>query len=117
MRIRVVTLATLFLLPVAMVGTAVLTSCAMNKKEKEETVTLDSVPAAVRATIEKHSAGGTIKEIEREEEDGKTVYEAEVMKDGKKWEFEVGADGTLLEGPKEDKDDAEDDDHGKEKDD
>jgi uncharacterized membrane protein YkoI len=78
--------------------------------EDEEQVSIDEVPAAVKATILKEAQGGTIKEIERETEDGKTVYEAEVIINGEEVEIEVAADGTLLSKEVEDADDDDDDD-------
>ena len=64
--------------------------------EGEEQVSLDKVPAAVKATILKESAGGKIAEIERETKNGKTIYEVEVLIDGKEIELKIAADGTLL---------------------
>jgi uncharacterized membrane protein YkoI len=64
---------------------------------QEEKVTLDQVPAAVKATILKESAGSEIKEVEFETEGGKTVYEAEFVRAGKTVEIKVAPDGTLLE--------------------
>ena len=87
---------------------------AEEKEEKEAdstVVTLKQLPPAVRKTIEKEAAGNKIEEIEKETEDGKTVYEAEVTIDGKEWEIEVAEDGKLVSKAedKEDDDDAEDD--------
>jgi uncharacterized membrane protein YkoI len=78
--------------------------------EDEEKVSIDEVPAAVQSTILKEAAGGTIKEIERETEDGKTIYEAEVIINGQEVEIKVAADGTLLGKKAEDGDDEDDDD-------
>ncbi len=75
----------------------------------EEKVSIDQVPAAVKATIQKEAQGGTLREIERETKDGKTVYEAEVQKDGKEVEVKVAEDGTLLGREVED-DDGDDED-------
>lgn len=82
----------------------------------EEHVTIDKVPAAVRATIEKEAAGAPIHEIEVETEDGKSIYEIETEKDGKEVEFSVASDGTLLgyEDESEEADDDEDEDEGDE---
>ena len=87
---------------------------AGDKEDKEANstvVTLEQLPPAVRKTIEKEAAGNKIEEIEKEIEDGKTVYEAEVTIDGKEWEIEVAEDGKLISKAedKEDDDDAEDD--------
>jgi len=76
--------------------------------DKEVKVSIEEVPAAVRATILAEAEGGTINEIEMETEDGQTVYEADVIIDGREIEIEVAADGTLL--GKETEDDEGDDD-------
>lgn len=85
--------------------------------DDEERVTIDQVPAAVRATILKEAKGGTIKEIERETENGKTIYEAEIIIDGKEVEIEVAVDGTLLGREIEEADDDDDDDEDDDEDD
>ncbi len=84
------------------------------KEKNEEKVTLDQCPQAVQDTIKKEAAGGTIKEIEKETENGVTIYEAEFVKDGKTIEIEVAADGKLLKTKAKDGKD-EDDDKGQEK--
>src|SRR5581483_312249 len=63
--------------------------------EKEAKVPIDQVPAAVKATIEKESQGATLKEIHKETEGGKTIYEAEIVKDGKEFQIHVAGDGTV----------------------
>jgi len=46
-----------------------------DEDEDEERVSLDDVPKAVRATIQRRAKGAEIEEIERATEDGETVYE------------------------------------------
>jgi len=92
------------LIGVAVVGVVTL---AVWAGENEEEVSLDQVPAAVKATILKEAGGGTIKEIERETKNGKTVYEAEVIIDGKEIEIKVASDGTLLGKKAENEEDEE----------
>jgi uncharacterized membrane protein YkoI len=65
-------------------------------KSKEEEVSLEDLPPAVRAAIEKHAAGGQIKEIEKEIKKEGLVYEAEVLKDGKEFDILVSATGKFL---------------------
>lgn len=77
-------------------------------EDDEQQVTLDQVPAAVKATILKESAGAKITEIERETKDGKTTYEAEFLLNGKEIEIKVAPDGTLLGREAEDEADDED---------
>jgi len=81
--------------------------------ESEAEIKLTDCPAAVQKTLAREAHGATIEEVEKETEDGKTVYEAEVKIDGKEYEIEVAEDGTLLE-KKLEKNDAK---GGREKDD
>jgi len=71
-------------------------SAAGDLLELEEKVTLDELPAAVRATVEEETAGGEIKKLEKETEGGKTFYEVKFKKDGKKHEVEINPDGSVL---------------------
>jgi uncharacterized membrane protein YkoI len=87
---------------------AVATRQALNG---ETEVSIDQVPAAVKATFDAEAKGGTIGEIEMETEDGKTVYEADVIINGREVEIQVAPDGTLL-GKKTEDDEGDDDDEG-----
>ena len=84
--------------------------------EQETTIKFSEAPKAVQDTFKKEAKGGATPEtLVKEIEDGKTVYEAELTIDGKKWEIEVGDDGTVLEreaadGDDDDDNDADDDD-------
>lgn len=73
--------------------------------EGEKAVTLDQVPAAVKATILKEAGSNKVLEIVEETQGGRTVYEAEWKSGGKEVEVKVAADGTLLETQVEDEDD------------
>jgi uncharacterized membrane protein YkoI len=74
-------------------------------EENEQKVTVDQLPPAVRKTLEKEAAGGKILEIEKERERGKTVYEAQIIKNGQKWEIEIAEDGKVLDREQENDDD------------
>ncbi len=64
---------------------------------KSEThLTMDQLPAAVKATIEKESKGATVGEIEKETEGGKTFYEAEIVKNGRHSFVHVSTRGKVL---------------------
>lgn len=76
--------------------------------DDESEVSIDQVPDAVRATLLAQAGGGTIQEIEMDTEDGKTVYEAEVLINGVEVDIEVAADGTLIGTETEDEDDDDD---------
>jgi uncharacterized membrane protein YkoI len=103
----------LFLLPVCAAMLALGPACASMAEEKEgkeensTPMTLDQLPAAVRKTMEEQAAGNKLEEIEKEVEEGKTVYEAEVKIDGKDYEISVAEDGKLISKKAEEEDDAE----------
>jgi uncharacterized membrane protein YkoI len=94
----------------ALLAGLLLVSCGENEmSDRDEKVSIDQVPAEVRAAIEKHADGATVKEIEREVEHGKTIYSVEATRGGQPIEFEVSADGKHIKDEKAD-DDGEDDD-------
>ncbi len=68
------------------------------KNEKEgETVTIDQVPAPVKTTLDKESKGGSVGQITKETTSrGKTYYEAEVEKGGKRRYVHVDPNGKVL---------------------
>ena len=90
---------------------AVATKQALDGETK---VPIEEIPPAVKATIFAEAKGGTIEEIEMETEDGKTIYEAEVIIDGQEIEIEVAPDGTLLGKEIEDNEDDGDEDEDEE---
>jgi hypothetical protein len=78
-----------------------LRATAAEEKEGEEQnevkVKLADVPAPVRTTLDKESFGATLPDqVDKETDDGKTVYEADVKLDGKNYEIKVSPDGTLV---------------------
>ena len=75
----------------------------------DQELSLQQVPAPVRATIEKHAGQGEIVEIEREIENGQVVYEAEVIVDGEEIELLVSAAGEFLGAEAEGEDDEDTD--------
>ena len=90
--------------------------CAMNKHDdehKETTVTMDQLPAAVKATLAKETGTGKVEEIEKDTENGRTIYEADVMVDGKKWEITIAQDGQLIKKALDEEKDGEDEHHEK----
>jgi uncharacterized membrane protein YkoI len=60
-------------------------------------LSLEQVPAPVRATAERETKGGHIKEIEQDHEGGQLIYEVEFTLDGKEYELDIAPDGKLLE--------------------
>jgi uncharacterized membrane protein YkoI len=76
-----------------------------DEEKDEQKVSIDQVPPAVKATIMNEAGKGTVKEIEQETKDGKTVYGADIIVDGKKFEIKVAADGKIIEKQAEDEKD------------
>jgi hypothetical protein len=65
---------------------------------EHQAVTMDDLPAPVKATFEKESKGGKVEELRKEtRKDGKVIYEGEIIKNGKGREIEVNADGKVVE--------------------
>lgn len=63
----------------------------------ETSVTLASLPAAVRQTAMAETRGATIRGVSKEQgEDGATVYEVETRANGLNRDMIIGLDGTLL---------------------
>ena len=80
---------------VGLIGMMVLAAGA--GKTGEERVTLDKLPAAVKATVLKETTGGKITEIDREQEHGVVSYKVEWIRDGVEREVTVTEDGAVLE--------------------
>jgi uncharacterized membrane protein YkoI len=60
----------------------------------EEQTTLDKIPSAAKAAIEKKATGGKVTKVETVTEGSKVSYEAVVNKNGKNSEVAVNADGS-----------------------
>jgi uncharacterized membrane protein YkoI len=62
-----------------------------------EDASLSGLPEAVRVTIERETKSFEIEDIDRDNDDGKVVYEVEaVSTDGRRTEFVVAQDGSLV---------------------
>ena len=59
-------------------------------------IPIASLPAAVQATVREQTRGAVIRNISKEIENGKTVYEIETKVGGRSRDMIVGADGTLM---------------------
>ncbi len=78
---------------------------------RDEVIPLDRVPDAVMKAARAAVPGFEAKAVEKEVEDGRTLYSLEGTAGGKACEVEVTADGKVLEiENEEDGDDGEDDD-------
>src|SRR5207244_10018319 len=66
------------------------------EEENEQAVKMSDLPAAVQTTIKDKAGSNEIEKIEKKTEEGKTLYEAVVNKNGKEWSIEVDANGKFL---------------------
>jgi uncharacterized membrane protein YkoI len=64
--------------------------------EESQKVTLSDLPAPARATIEKLTAGGMIRALDKEEKGGTAVYGVEATVQGKDVEYDVDSAGNVL---------------------
>lgn len=78
--------------------------------EKEKEIPLSDVPKIVMDAAQKAVPGIELSEADVEETPDGLVYELEGILDGKEYEIEISADGTVLNIEEEDHDDDEDDD-------
>ena len=62
----------------------------------EQTVSMDQLPAPVKATIEREAKGGSVARVTQDTEKGKTYYEVEIQKDGKDRYVHVSPEGKVL---------------------
>ncbi len=70
---------------------------AMAMEPKEENIKLESAPAAVQAAIKKAVGAGTLGDVTKEVEDGKTVFEADFTIDKVDHAVKVNEKGEVLE--------------------
>ena len=63
--------------------------------DKEEAISWEQLPVAVQAKLADDK--DNIKEIEKEKEGGRVVYEVELKTDGKETELTLDAEGNVLE--------------------
>ena len=67
------------------------------ESHRHETVKMEDLPAAVKTTVQREAKGKKIQSIEKETENGRTVYEIELMSNGKGEEIEISTTGKVLE--------------------
>jgi len=71
-------------------------AAAASQDNKGKGLSLNSLPAAVRKTVQDNLMGGTIRNIGKEKEDGVEQYEVESLREGKSRDFNVDVKGNLL---------------------
>jgi hypothetical protein len=77
-------------------STTLVTSPVLAGGKNGEKVTIDQVPAPVKATIEKEAKGSGVADITKESQDGKVYYEAQIKQKGMDRYVQVAPDGKVL---------------------
>lgn len=68
----------------------------------DDDVSLNQVPAQVRATIEREAQGGKIEDIERKMKDGKTFYKVEIERNDEDWTLKIDENGKVTKRKRDD---------------
>src|SRR3954468_10687305 len=82
------------------VGGAMVASVACAEHEKEDAakkLEQSDVPQKVMDAAKARFPGAKFDSIEKENEDGKVIYDFELTQDGRKFETDIQDDGTILE--------------------
>lgn len=69
---------------------------AEGEEKNEVKMSINDVPPAVRDSLNREAGGQMIKSVDREEQNGKTIYETDVMMNGKNWEIKVDENGKTI---------------------
>jgi len=62
-----------------------------------EKVSIHQLPTAVKAAVERETAGGQLIDISRDTKRGQTSYEVKIAKDGQESKVRIASDGTKVE--------------------
>lgn len=84
------------ILTVGLIGCEAISGRAEKTEYPAQVASLLDLPAPARATIERLTAGGRIKKIDKEETGGKVIYDVEATVKDKDVEYDVAGDGTVL---------------------
>jgi hypothetical protein len=63
----------------------------------ERVVTVEQIPEAAQATVKRISAEGAIEGIREDRKGNQVTYEVDVIRGNTKTEFEISADGSVIE--------------------
>jgi len=80
---------------------AVWTASSALSAEKSEKISPDRLPQKVADAVRERFPGSEMASVERETENGRTVYDVELKQKGRKYEMDIEADGNVLEIEKE----------------
>src|SRR4051812_18378601 len=88
---------------IGVMSAALLVGCKQNKNASEEgaeedevKMTIDQIPPAARAGLQREANGANITKVDKEKHNGQTVYETDVKSGGQTWEIMVDENGNLV---------------------
>ncbi len=81
----------------AVITTATLSAIQSNAQGSEKKISRSELPAAVEKTVAAQSEGATIKGFNEEQEDGQTLYEAELQVSGHAKDILMDKAGNIVE--------------------
>jgi len=96
MQYRIVQSVLVAVLIVGLLGCDAIWGRAEKKKVTGQVVSLSDLPASARATIDRLTAGGEIKKLEKEKQEGIVIYDVEAKVKDKDVEYDVASDGKVL---------------------
>lgn len=70
---------------------------AISAAAAEKKIPLKDLPAAVQKTIQEETRNATLVGLEKEQDNGKTVYELETKVDGRTRDLTIDAEGKVIE--------------------
>ena len=86
---------------VAVIAAGGLALLSVGGRAADEKVPLDKVPEKISAAINGRFPGAELKSVEKENDDGKIMFDIELTQKGRKYEMDVKEDGTIVEIEKE----------------
>lgn len=78
------------------VGSFLVSSFFVGTAAADQDLSIDELPPAVRATVEREVGDGVIEEIEWENGRKGTYYEIEFYRAGQEWELHVAENGAVI---------------------
>ena len=81
--------------------TLVATLSTAQARQKAEKISPDKLPQKVSEAVRERFPGAEMTSVEKETEDGRTIYDVELKQKGRKYEMDIEADGNIREIEKE----------------
>lgn len=72
------------------------TACVSANEEKEETVSMDKVPQAVKDTLKQYASESDVKTVEKGDQDGTKVFEFDITHGKHSFEVAITPDGKFI---------------------